>query len=113
MHSKTFGLALILLCTVVGSLGSTERSSADTTPAVAVGPQYDSAHVYVAPEQMDGFAASFLATFGGQSTKRAVSTVTPSPSTTMSQILQTPVGIVSLFGYTTPIPYPFGTERTG
>jgi predicted enzyme related to lactoylglutathione lyase len=28
-------------------------------------------------------------------------------------VLQTPAGIISLFGYTTPIPYPFGTERTG
>jgi hypothetical protein len=42
-----------------------------------------------------------------------VATVTPTPSSTTSQILQTPVGIVSLFGFKTPIPYPFGAERTG
>jgi predicted enzyme related to lactoylglutathione lyase len=80
---------------------------------VGVGAQYDTTHVYVAPEDADKFAASFLATFGGQSTKQVVATVTPTPSSTTSQLLQTPVGTVSLFGFKTPIPYPFGAERTG
>src|SRR5271154_6127696 len=83
------------------------------SPAVAVGPQYDTTHVYVAPEDVDRFAQSFLATFGGQSTKQVVATVTPTPSSTTSQLLQTPVGTVSLFGFKTPIPYPFGLERSG
>jgi hypothetical protein len=83
------------------------------TPAVAVGPQYDTTHVYVAPADVDRFVASFLATFGGQSTKQVVATVTPTPSSTTSQLLQTPVGTVSLFGFKTPIPFPFGAERTG
>jgi hypothetical protein len=42
-----------------------------------------------------------------------VATVTPTPSSATSQLLQTPVGTVSLFGFKTPIPYPFGAERTG
>jgi hypothetical protein len=42
-----------------------------------------------------------------------VATVTPAPSSTTSQLLQTQVGTVSLFGFKTPIPYPFGAERTG
>jgi hypothetical protein len=66
-------------------------------PQVGVGPQYDTTHVYVAPEDVDKFMASFLATFGGQSTKQVVATVTPTPSSTTSQLLQTPVGTVSLF----------------
>lgn len=82
-------------------------------PAVAVAPQYGTSHVYVAPADVDRFAASFLATFGGKSTKQVVTHVTPTPSTTTSQLLQTPVGQVSLFGFTTQIPYPFGAERTG
>ena len=69
--------------------------------------------MYVAPEDVDKFATSFLATFGGKSTKQVVATVTPTPSSTTSQLLQTPVGTVSLFGFKTPIPYPFGAERTG
>ena len=56
---------------------------------------------------------SFLATFGGTSTSQVQVTVTPTPSKTSSQLLQTPVGKVSLFGFTTPIPYPFGRERNG
>src|SRR5882757_6609434 len=86
---------------------------ASAFPAVAVGPQYDTTHVYVAPADVDGFVASFLATFGGQSTKQVVATVTPTPSSTTSQLLQTPVGTVSVFGFKTPIPFPFGAERTG
>jgi predicted enzyme related to lactoylglutathione lyase len=88
--------------------------AAEPTPAsLAVAPQYDTTHVYVAPKDVDRFVASFIATFGGQSTKQAVVTVTPTASLTSSQLLQTPVGTVSLFGFRTPIPYPFGEERTG
>jgi predicted enzyme related to lactoylglutathione lyase len=80
---------------------------------VAVGPQYDTTHVYVAPADVDRFASSFIATFGGRSTKQVLVTVTPTPSSTTSQLLQTRVGTVSLFGFKTPIPFPFGAERTG
>jgi hypothetical protein len=31
----------------------------------------------------------------------------------MSQLVLTPVGTISVFGFETPIPYPFGSERTG
>jgi len=39
--------------------------------------------------------------------------VTPTPSSTLSQLILTPVGTISVFGYKTPVPYPFGVERTG
>ncbi len=88
--------------------------AAATTPNVAVGPQYDTTHVLVPPEDFDRFVASVLATFGGTtSPKQDASTVTPTPSSTMLQLVFTPVGTLSVFGFTTPIPYPFGTERTG
>jgi hypothetical protein len=80
---------------------------------VAVGPQYDSTHVYVAPDDMDRFVASFLATFGGHASKPAVVNVTPAPSSAISQIVFTPVGLLSVFGFKSPIPFPFGAERTG
>ena len=83
------------------------------TANLAVGPQYTTAHVYVAPEDFDRFVASLIATFGGTTTKQGVFTVTPAPSKTMSQLVLTPVGTVSVFGFKTPIPYPFGAERTG
>ncbi len=115
MHLRPM-LALVAACaalisTATRAHGATTSSSA--APTVAVGPQYDTTHVYVAPADVDRFVTSFLATFGGQSTKQVVATVTPTPSSTTSQLLQTPVGTVSLFGFKTPIPFPFGAERTG
>jgi predicted enzyme related to lactoylglutathione lyase len=95
------------------SMSSAITLAAATSPNVAVGPQYDTTHVYVAPDQFDRFVSSLLATLGGTATKQGVFTVTPTPSTTMSQLVLTPVGSVSVFGFKTPIPFPFGAERTG
>jgi hypothetical protein len=83
------------------------------TKGIAVAPQYDTTHVYVAPQDFDRFVASLIATFGGTTTKQGIFTVTPTPSSTMSQLVLTPVGSISVFGFKTPIPYPFGLERTG
>jgi hypothetical protein len=83
------------------------------TPDVAVGPQYDTTHVYLAPEDFDRFVSSVSATFGGTTSKKVVADVTPTPSSTFSQLILTPVGTISAFGFTTPVPYPFGLERTG
>jgi len=105
---------LLLASLLSGASAAVAKDAArQSASQVGVGAQYDTTHVYVAPEDVDKFATSFLATFGGQSTKQVVVTVTPTPSSTTSQLLQTPVGTVSLFGFKTPIPYPFGAERTG
>jgi len=112
-------LVSLLACAASPPPDATRVSAAEAsagegaTPAVAVAAQYDTTHVYVAPEDVDKFVTSFLATFGGQSTKQVVTTVTPEPSSTTSQLLQTPVGTVSLFGFKTAIPAPFGAERNG
>ena len=79
----------------------------------AVGPQYDTTHVYVAPQDFDRFIASFTATFGGTTSRQGTFQVTPTPSQTRSQLALTPAGTVSVFGFLTPIPAPFGAERTG
>lgn len=86
---------------------------ADAASAVAVGPQYDTTHVYVPPEEFDRCVASLIATFGGAASKKGVATITPTPSSTLWQAVRTPVGALSVFGFETPIPYPFGAERTG
>jgi predicted enzyme related to lactoylglutathione lyase len=88
-------------------------NASTSTPNPGVAPQYDTTHVYVSPEDFDRFVSSLLATFGGTATKQGVFTVTPTPSSTMSQLVLTPVGSVSVFGFKTRIPYPFGAERTG
>jgi predicted enzyme related to lactoylglutathione lyase len=78
-----------------------------------VGAQYDGTHVYVTPAEMAPFLGSFTATFGGEASKPAVTTVTPTPSSTNFAAVRTPVGPLSVFAFTTPIPYPFGAERAG
>jgi hypothetical protein len=60
--------------------------AATVTPNVAVESQYDTTHVYVAPEDFDRFVASLVATFGGTTSKQGVFTVTSTPSSTMSQV---------------------------
>jgi hypothetical protein len=104
---KRFLMTAIALFSLVAALAT----AAD--PNFGVGAQYDTTHVYVQPEDFDKFVASLVATFGGNTTKQGVFTVTPTPSKTMSQLVLTPVGTVSVFGFKTPVPYPFGVERTG
>jgi hypothetical protein len=91
----------------------TTAHAISATPDVAVGPQYDTTHVYIAPEDFDRFVSSVLATLGGTTSKKVVTHVTPTPSSTFSQLILTPVGTISVFGFTTPVPYPYGAERTG
>jgi len=78
----------------------TSAQAMSATPDVAVGPQYDRTHVYVAPEDFDRFVSSVLATFGGTTSKKVVTHVTPTPSSTFSQLILTPVGTISAFGFT-------------
>src|SRR2546426_10768105 len=108
---KALTLAVILLASTANAGAQTRPAT--SSPELAVGPQYDTTHVYVAPEDFDRFVTSFVATFGGSLSKQGVVTVTPTPSSTMSQLVLTPVGSISVFGFKTPIPYPFGLERTG
>jgi len=105
--------ALIVAALSLAAALAVARDVAPTLPSVAVAPQYDTTHVYVAAEDVDAFASSFVATFGGSSTRQVIATVTPTFSSTSSQLIQTPVGTVSLFGFRTPVPYPFGAERNG
>jgi predicted enzyme related to lactoylglutathione lyase len=120
MTRNLAGIGLSVLLSVGGaglglSTGATPAvaQTAAATPNLALGPQYDTTHVYVAPGDFDRFVSSLIATFGGTTTKEGVFTVTPTPSSTMSQLVLTPVGTLSVFGFKTPIPYPFGSERTG
>ena len=105
---------LLALCgLLLGGRAPAAFAQPAPTPQVAVGPQFDTTHVYVAPADFDRFVASLLAAFGGTATKQGVFQVTPTSSQTMSQLVLTPAGSVSVFGFKTPVPYPFGAERTG
>src|SRR6266849_5017519 len=106
-------LTILLIIGGVSVAVAQQTATPNVAPNIAIGPQYDTTHVYVTPDDFDRFVASALATFGGTTTKQVVVTVTPTPSSTLSQLILTPVGSISVFGYKTPVPYPFGVERTG
>jgi hypothetical protein len=110
LHRLPSIVAAGILLAPIGAFADSLRPPDD---GVAVAPQYDSTHVYVAPEDFDRFVASLTATFGGTTSKQGTFTVTPTPSQTLSQLVLTPIGTLSVFGFKTPIPYPFGAERTG
>lgn len=117
--NRAVSLAVVALILMFGNAraGICQRAASKNalaaSPNISVGPQYDSTHVYVTAEDFDRFVAAVVVTFGGTTSKQVITTVTPTPSITISQIISTPVGMFSVFGYKTPIPYPFGTERTG
>ena len=89
------------------------RQKGPATPDVSVGAQYDTTHVYVAPADFDSFVSSFTSTFGGKPSPRIVANVLPVSSSTELQYVWTPAGTLSTFAFQTPIPFPFGQERTG
>jgi hypothetical protein len=105
-------VAFIVLGNVT-STGWAKHESINQTPAVAAGPQYDSTHVYVAAADLETFTSSLVATFGGTKSQPTTFSVTPTPSETMFEFVFTPVGTFSVFSFKTPVPYPFGSERTG
>jgi hypothetical protein len=111
-RALTIGLTAAAL-----SLGSAPSAGAQTAqargPSYAVGPQYGATHVYLSAADLPKFAESFVATFGGTFAKPAVVTVTPTPSKELWTFIQTPVGPLSVFGFTSGVPWPFGAERTG
>jgi predicted enzyme related to lactoylglutathione lyase len=115
---STISFAILLVAGGVSTAlcqqgAETTAHAISSTPDVAVDPQYDTTHVYIAPEDFDRFVSSALATFGGTTSKKVVTHVTPTPSSSLSQLILTPVGTISAFGFTTPVPYPYGLERTG
>src|SRR5271156_900775 len=106
-------LALFLLLVIVPCVARGQAAVAARDAGVAVGAQYDSTHVYVAPDELDAFVKSVNTTFGGQASKLIVANVLPVPSSAEFQYVWTPVGTMSVFAFQTPIPFPFGLERTG
>jgi len=113
MTRVSTAIASAVLATQLLCLNLSAQSTPGNGTNVAVAPQYDTTHVYVAPEDFDRFVASLIATFGGTTAKQGIFTVTPTASSTISQLVLTPAGSLSVFRFKTPIPYPFGLERTG
>jgi predicted enzyme related to lactoylglutathione lyase len=103
------------LIMTIFALGSSTAfaAAAASSKVVGVGSQYTDSHVYVSHGQLSAFVTSFAATFDGSYAKPAVLTITPTPSKTRWQAASSRMGLVSAFEFLTPVPYPFGKERTG
>jgi hypothetical protein len=110
----SWAAVVLAISATAGCGGAQAPAPTSTVPASqGVGSQYDSVHVYVLPGQLDAFVTSWLATFGGTASTQALVDVTPTPSQAKSQLIRSPVGTISAFDFTSPVPYPFGAERTG
>src|ERR1700690_780464 len=104
----------ILLVSVVCSFAvGGEKAATSRDTGVAVGAQYDTTHVYLALGDFNAFVDSFVATFGGKASKRTVGNVLSVPASAELQYVSTPAGGLSVFAFQTPVPFPFGEERTG
>ncbi len=101
---RTANVLFLAATILVIDCGAALAQGGPPSETVAVGAQYGTTHVYVAPAEFDRFVASFVATFGGKTSPLGVFQVTPTPSKTKSQLMLTPVGTVSVFGFVTPIP---------
>jgi hypothetical protein len=112
--SAALGTAILAMAVLADlSMAQSGGHDAAAKGELAVGSQYDTTHVYVSPADLNAFVTSFTATFGGHTSKKIVSNVLPEPSSTEFQYVWTPSGNLSVFAFDTPIPYPFGLERTG
>ncbi len=116
-YARRFCSVIALVTAFLCALAA-HASDAKAVPAglatIAVGPEYGTTHVYVASSgDLDALVKSLIATFGGTATKISVSNITPVASSTQWQAVLTPVGLLSVFAFQTPVPFPFGEERTG
>lgn len=111
-RSKCF-LAIILACSAVVTPLKVQEVGTAAKSAVAAGRQYATTHVYVASQDLDRFVQSFLATFGGSKSQPALLKITPTPIENAREAVTTSVGVPPVFALMTPIPYPFGSERSG
>jgi hypothetical protein len=73
---NALALATLLLVSA-GGTSMAQDKPADAAPYIAVGAQYDTAHVYLAPGDLDRFSDSIIATFGGTKSQPADLTITP------------------------------------
>ena len=105
MRPTKIRFALAILAVLAGIVLTVTDVPA-ASPSIAVGPQYNTTHVYVALEDFDRFSDALVATFGGTKSQTSMISVTPTPSKTMWQAVFTPVGTFSVFGFENSDPLP-------
>ena len=76
----------IIRAGLLASAPAAHGAQASRQGAATAGPQYDTAHVYIAPSIVSAFVTSWETTFGGTNTTPKVTDVTPTPSETISEL---------------------------
>ena len=72
-----------MIAAVTAGIVLTVTAAPAASPSLAVGPQYETTHVYVAREELDRFSNALVATFGGTKSPVAVIKHHPDPQETM------------------------------
>ena len=85
-----FTMILATLMVAATPITNPAMAKPAATADYSVGPQSDTTHVYVPEGQFDAFVTSFVATFGGKTSKQGEFQVTPTPSLTKSQLALAP-----------------------
>ncbi|WP_265443717.1 hypothetical protein [Flexivirga meconopsidis] len=85
----------------------------DYEPDEGHGPAYDSTHIYTTFADMAPLTEQLQAVFGGEVKTYGELNICPQPSLSVVSVLLSPYGLLSLFGFSTPIPYPFGQDKHG
>lgn len=81
---------------------------------IALGTAFRTFHVYAQPGTAAAFVDSWIATFGGHAQPPANDIdLTPYPSKATAIMVSSPVAALSVYDFSTGIPYPFGSEVSG
>src|SRR5438445_58274 len=116
MRIKTFALTAVL-CGSLASAPVSQVVAATQTPALAVGPQYDTTHVYVSPDSADAFILDFVAFAHGKivsDDRNAPGVEIGRPTDTYRRVrIESAFGRVAVLVTDGHLPYPYGREVTG
>lgn len=105
-------LSLLLVAAVLSVNACSAASREDAK--IALGAAFRTFHVYAQSGTAAAFVDSWIATFGGHA-QPPVNDIdlTPYPSKATAIMLSSPVAALSVYEFSTGIPYPFGSEVSG
>ncbi len=111
LRRKRILSVLLVLSVLFANACSTARPE---KAKIALGEAFRTFHVYAQPGTAAAFVNSWIATFGGTAQPPANGIdLTPYPSKATAIMLSSPVAALSVYDFSTGIPYPFGREVSG
>ncbi|MED5812206.1 glyoxalase [Mycolicibacterium sp. 050232] len=109
---RKYILSLLLVSAVL--LANACSTAPPENETIALGAPFRTFHVYAQPGTAQAFVNSWIATFGGEAQPPANGIdLTPYPSKATAIMLSSPVAALSVYDFSSGIPYPFGREVSG